>query len=171
MDFFEVERRFEEEFPDDLNGVTRIKSYSTKLYTLDLLRSKELGQNWALIRIRGNQLADISLPWHLSKEDASRYEVIPPAGMLLSEVVGELDGRIQNKAPEFVNGIKRLVGRPLGHLFLSQLIPRSESTFSGMTARPGHLVCLDGLHRLIALGKSGLPNHPVELTVALGHSL
>jgi len=159
----EVRRRFEEQYGD--------LAYPSRGFTGDVLKSVDSDRRrraWARIRVHGHQLGNILLPWHTSKVDAPRYAVIPPSGMLLSEVVGELDTRIKNNAPMFAKRLATWAGVPLGNVFLSEFIPfMSDPTYSAVTPRKGHLVCLDGLHRLIALGKSGLQNHEVELIVAL----
>jgi hypothetical protein len=160
----EICRRFEEQYND--------LAYSSRGFTEEVLKSVDSDnrrRTWALIRIHGHQLGDVLLPWHTSKVDAQRYAVVPPSGMLLSEVVGELHTRIKNNAPMFVERLSTWVDGPLGSIFLSEFIPiLSDPTYSAMKPRKGHPVCLDGLHRLIALGKSGFPNREVELVVALG---
>ena len=88
----------------------------------------------------------------------------------MKEVVSDFDGRIQSNAPMFAKGIMKLASKPLGHLFVSEVIPRNEwwGTYKDVVERPGHLVCLDGLHRLIAHAKAGLlSGDQVEVIAAL----
>jgi len=124
---------------------------------------------WALIRVPGEQLGEVLLGWHVSKVDPGNPEVVPKEGMLVNEVVGEpYYGRIQRTAPKFAETIAERAQKPLGHIFLSEVIPRSEGTYATVMERPGHLLCLDGLNRLIAHAKAGLlPRDQVEVTAAL----
>jgi len=89
--------------------------------------------------------------------------------MLVNQVVSELYfGRIQANAPKFVEKLAERAEKPLGHIFLSEVIPRAEGTYEKVVERPGHLLCLDGLNRLIAYARAGLlPRDQVEVTAAL----
>jgi hypothetical protein len=126
-------------------------------------------RTWALIRVPGEQLGEVLLGWHVSKVDLGSPEVVPREGMLVNEVVSEpYYGRIQRNAPKFVEKLAERAQKPLGHIFLSGFIPRSEGTYEKVVERPGHLLCLDGLNRLIAYAKVGLlPRDQVEVTAAL----
>jgi hypothetical protein len=156
----EVERCFELEFPVEQEG-----RRSTKDHTLRLLKSV-VCRTWAICRIHTNQLGDTLLPRHRSKENDNGYEVVPQPGMLVREVVEEFE-RIEHNAPGFVRGLAALSKKPIGQLFLSQVIPRTDGSFEVMIERPGHLVCLDGLPRLIAFGKYGTPDDVIDVIVAL----
>jgi len=158
IEFSEVKHRFEEACPPD---------HHTRTWTENVLNlTQSLCRAWALVRIHRDQLGSVRLPWHKSKEDANGYEVVPPTGRLLSKVASDLDA-IQRDAPGFVKGIVKFSHEPLGLIFLSEVIPRDEPSYAKMIAEPGDLVCLDGLHRLIARWKFGLPSNEVELIVAL----
>jgi hypothetical protein len=158
IEFQEVMRRFEEEYA---------YAGGTRNWTANVLNlTDNLCKMWGLVRVRADQLGDVLLPWHRSKDDGG-YDVVPRVGMLLSEVGPELDHRIRSNAPVFMNRIIELSDKPLGHIFLSQIIPSSEPSYAQVVPRSGHVVCLDGLHRLIALQRSGLPSYEVELVLAL----
>lgn len=124
---------------------------------------------WALIRVPGEQLGEVLLGCHVSKVDLGNPEVVPREGMLVNQVVSELYfGRIQANAPKFVEKLAERAEKPLGHIFLSEVIPRAEGTYEKVVERPGHLLCLDGLNRLIAYARAGLlPRDQVEVTAAL----
>jgi hypothetical protein len=158
ISFREVERRFKEQYPEDYHS----RAWTARM--LGLVRN--LCRTWILVRVDGEQLGKILLGWHRSKADAN-YDVIPPEGMLVHEVVSELETRIRPNAPEFAKMLADLSARSLGHIFLSEIIPRSDPTYERVIARPGHFISIDGLHRLVAHVNRGVSSEEVEMVVAL----
>jgi hypothetical protein len=63
IDFSEVKRLFEVQYPCE---------YSTNNWTRNMLELVNRSCNsWALIRVPGNHLGGVLLPWHLSRDDAN----------------------------------------------------------------------------------------------------
>jgi hypothetical protein len=119
--------------------------------------------SWVIAQIPIAKVGDIVLPWN-------RQGMIPCEGQTLSEVNRRFHNDPQYRASDFYKRIMKLAGKPLGHIFLSDAPVAGYSSHKDLKSWDGHLIVLDGLHRLLALMQSDEQPEQIEVIIALSSS-
>lgn len=129
----------------------------------NLILADRSAADWVLVRLKHQEVLGIVLPWH----EVGGIELVPPAGCTLAEALdrlGELERLYRKASPHFWETIEILERADLSPIFLSTSPIESED-YARIT-RTG-LIHLDGLHRLLAWGRSGrLDGVEIEAYVA-----
>lgn len=144
-----VEKRVN--FQEVLDEFTRHNDVARNQWALDAIKvaDKEL-DHWVRAILDFDDILNIMLPYHNHRA----YLLVPQSGSTVSEAIEKLkslppEGCCPNKIDYFSN-------KPSSLIFLS-MKPISHGDYAGLVARGYEgLTHLDGLHRLVAWGRSGI---------------
>jgi hypothetical protein len=147
----EVFRVFDRDHP--------IEPGNSNQYARELLgkADRQFGGVWAETSPCQKDICEIILPPHYHKAEGGKIELIPVSGLTVSAAIEKIRGI---KGYEFTNvccwrSITRWMERYPSPIFLSVAPVKSCSDHQYLTDYNGHLIHLDGLHRLIAWGLAG----------------
>ena len=148
--FEEVLACFDEEHevkPDNTNGHARNMLQAAQ---------EKFNGNWARVSLDREDVLNIYLPHHISEGGA--IPLIPPTGLTVAAAVAEIKkistAKYQSANPVCWRKIAHCKENYLSPIFLCTA-PVSHSDYQYLTNYEGHLIHLDGLHRLIACGLHG----------------
>jgi len=124
---------------------------------------KKSGGKWAAIHLSKARILDIMLPPHRHGQD----ELIPRSGLTVGAAMKNAESNgYQSRNPDCWKIIDFHKHRPLSCVFLSAC-PIDATDYRELVDWEGHLVHLDGLHRLLAWGLSNrLESEKVQACVA-----
>lgn len=136
-----------------------IKPENSNQYARGLLEKadQQFGSVWAQMFISGEDVLKIILPLHNHKAGGGQVELIPASGLTVSAATEKIRGMpsYQSTNTSCWRSITYWMNRYPSPIFLSAEPVRDCSDYQHLTQYHGHLIHLDGLHRLIAWGLSG----------------
>lgn len=130
----------------------------------NLVRANRSAEDWVRARLECQEALGIVLPWHKDGD----IELIPPTGCTLGEALttlAELEKAYRDASPHCWKTIEALEKSYPSPIFLSTS-PIGRRDYARVPRTTG-LIHLDGLHRLLAWGRSGrLDGVEIEAYVA-----
>lgn len=107
--------------------------------------------SWALVGLSRDQVLDIILPHHIS--EGGSVHLVPTTGSTVRAAVKKIEhtspDAYQSASPNCWKKISYWMTADFSPVFLST-VPVDSVDYEGLIDYNGHLVHLDGLHRLIA---------------------
>ncbi len=136
-----------------------IKSGNSNQYARELLEmaDRQFGGVWAQMFLCREDVLKIILPPHNHRAGGGQVELIPISGLTVSAATEKISGMPNYQATNTCcwRSITYWMDRYPSPVFLSAAPVRDCSDYQHLTNHDGHLIHLDGLHRLIAWGLSG----------------
>jgi len=147
----EVLRVFDRDHP--------IKPESSNQYARGLLEKADRQFNgvWAQMFLSREDVLKIILPPHNHRAGGGQVELIPISGMTVSAATEKIRGMPSYQSANTCcwKSITYWMDHYSAPVFLSAAPVRGSSDYQHLAHHEGHLIHLDGLHRLIAWGLSG----------------
>jgi hypothetical protein len=129
-------------------------------YARDLLQKADLqfGGVWAQMLLCLEDVLEILLPPHNHREGGGQIELIQASGLTVSAATDKLRGIMSSYQSSNIVCWRKIaywMNLYPSPVFLSAGPVISNSDYQQLTDPDGHLIHLDGLHRLIAWGLAG----------------
>jgi hypothetical protein len=130
-----------------------VRTDNTNEHARDLLiqADKKFGSEWALVTLDTEHILKIMLPHHIS--EGGKVGLIPRSGMTVLAAAKKIQDMsldaYRSANPVCWGKIDYWNGRQLTPVFLS-VNPVEHDDYAGFIDYHGHLIHMDGLHRLIA---------------------
>jgi hypothetical protein len=135
-----------------------IKPENSNQYARELLEKagRQFGGVWAQMFLCREDVLKIILPPHNHREGGGQVELIPISGLTVSAATEKIKGMPSYQSSNTCcwRSITYWMDRYPSPVFLSAGPVWDYSDYQHLTNRDGHLIHLDGLHRLIAWGLS-----------------
>jgi hypothetical protein len=136
-----------------------MKPENSNQYARDLLEKedRQFGGAWAQMFLSREDVLEIILPPHNHRAGGGQIELIPISGLTVSAATEKIRGIPNYRSANTCcwRSITYWMDRYPSPVFLSVAPVRHNSDYQHLTHSDGHLIHLDGLHRLIAWGLSG----------------
>jgi hypothetical protein len=142
-----------EEVLDFFNEKHPIKSGNTNEHARGLLNEadKKFNGSWACVSLCKKDILNVMLPHHISER--GRIELIPRSGLTVLAAAEKIESisvsDYHSANPTCWEKIAWWKGQHLSPVFLSSA-PLSHEDYRDLVDYNGHLIHIDGLHRLIA---------------------
>lgn len=120
--------------------------------------NQQFGGNWIFKKLKRKEALSIVLPWHGHWEGQNNIILIPKEGMTLGTAIKRYNSikNYKSENPKCWDTIEYLMNKKdSSSVFLSTAPIKGYKVFEDLKECEGHLIHMDGLHRLIAWGVSG----------------